>query len=108
MAKTRTVRACAGPASARNSSAELSQRVDPRRKLEVVLGQAALGVRRQSQVDLVPRDRDVRVVVHLLRGRRDAVQEVDRSGEVAELELPRDRVALTLPFRQVVQSPFDL
>src|SRR3954468_20638403 len=102
MANTRTSRACAGPAgpsaaSARSPTAALSQRVDPRRKLEVVLGQAALGVRRERQVDLVPRDRDVGVVVYLLGRRRDPVHEVDRPGEVAELELPRYRVALAPP-----------
>src|SRR3954447_20538756 len=99
-AKTRTVLAlAAGAAKSSNSraSAALSQGVDARRKLEVALGEAALGVGRERVGHLVPRDRDVRVVVHLLRRRRDAVHEVDRPLEVVELELARDRVALARP-----------
>src|SRR5215210_8103013 len=99
MAKTRTSRACAG-ALRRTSRAALSQRVDASRKLEVALRQPALGMCRQRQLDLVPRDRDVRMVVHLLRRRGDPVHEVDRPGEVAELELALDRVAVAAPLRQ--------
>src|SRR3954447_17483384 len=95
MAKTRVVVALApapgGAASSRRSAA-LSQRVDARRKLEVVLREPALGGCREGERDRVPGERYVGVVVHLLRGRRDAVDEVDRSLEVVELELTRDRV----------------
>src|SRR5204862_710672 len=112
IANTRTVRAaCAGAAIARAASrraATLGERVDARGELEVVLRQAALGVRRECEVDRVPRDRDVGVVVHLLRRRRDPVDEVDRPREVAELELPLYRVALAAPLGQPVQPSFDL
>src|SRR4051794_27137512 len=107
IANTRTVRACDGAAAsavsasaasaAAAASSPLLHAVDPLRKLEVILGQAALGVRREGQLDLVPGDRDVGVVVHLLRRRRDPVHEVDRALEVVELELAPDRVARALP-----------
>src|SRR3954447_4922790 len=91
MANTRTVFAWAGAAaSSARASRPLSQRVDARRKLEVVLGQAAFGVGREGERHLVPGDRDVRVVVHLLGRRRDAVHEVDRPLEVVELQLSGD------------------
>ena len=74
----------------------LIQRVDLLRKLEVVLGQATLRVGRDGHRDLVPRDLKVRVVVHLLGHRREAVDEVNRADEVVELELLRDRIARRL------------
>src|SRR3954454_3454718 len=111
MANTRTVFAWAGAARHRSSAASprapLSERVNPSGELEVILGQAALRVGRQGQLDLVPRDRHVRVVVHLLGRRRDPVHEVDRALEVVELELALDRVAVALPAGTVVESCLD-
>src|SRR5437763_5366758 len=100
-AKTRTVRAAAGADTARAASAEaaaqLAQRIDFLRKLEVVLGDPALRVRRQRDGHRVPRDREIRVVVHLLGHRRDPVHEVDRALEVVELELLAEDGAVPLP-----------
>src|SRR5207249_4559682 len=101
--RTRRARASLGIANATVSSpapasaAALRQRVDPRRKLEVALGDPALRVRGERDRDLVPGDRQVRVVVHLLGGLGDPVHEVDRPPEVVELELPPERVAVALP-----------
>src|SRR3954447_21691751 len=103
-AKTRTVLAAgAAKNSDRRASAALSQGVDARRKLEVALGEAALGVGRERERHLVPGDRDVRVVVHLLGRGRDAVHEVDRALEVVELELAGDRVAVARPPLEAVE-----
>src|SRR3954471_20382069 len=108
MANTRTVFACAGPTASRSAATArqnpLRQRIDTRGELEVIVGQAALRVGRQGQLDLVPRDRHVWVVVHLLGGRRDPVHEVDGALEVVELELALDRVAVALPAGTVVES----
>src|SRR3954451_11259889 len=105
MAKTRTWRASALPgiatASADSASAAVARRlsllVDLPRKLEVALGDPALRVRGERYRDLAPRDREVRVVVHLLGGRRDAVHEVDRALEVAVVKLLAQGVAVPLP-----------
>src|SRR5207248_3913675 len=100
-AKTRTVLAVAGAAatSAANAraAAELGQRIDLRRKLEVVLGDPALRVSRQRDGHRIPRDREVRVVVHLLGDGRDPVHEVDGAREVVELELLAEGVPVPLP-----------
>jgi hypothetical protein len=48
------------------------------------------------------------MVVHLLSWRRDPVDEVDRSREVAELELTLDLVAFAPPTREVVEASFYL
>src|SRR3989442_11991235 len=108
-AKTRTVRATAGAAARSTASAtaaaELGQRIDLLRKLEVVLGDPALRVRRQRDGHRVPRDREVGVMVHLLRRRGDPVHEVDRTLEVVELELLAEGGAVPLPALQV-REPF--
>src|SRR4051794_28442736 len=63
--------------------------------VEVRLGQAADVVRREPQLHLVPPvHEDVGVVVGLLGGLRDAVDVGDRPGEVAELQVAHDSVAL--------------
>src|SRR3954468_13252797 len=81
----------------------LSDLVDALRELEIAPGEAAFGVCRDRHLDLVPGDGQVRVMVHLLRLGRDAVHEVHRALEVAELERLLDRVAGALPAVQLAQ-----
>src|SRR4051794_17074048 len=72
--------------------------VDGRRELMVVLGHAALAVRRERQRDVVPAvDEDVGMVVSLLGEVRDAVHEPHRRLEVRELEVANQRVVLVSP-----------
>src|ERR1700730_14983610 len=64
----------------------------PRREAEVRVGEAPLGVREERQAHLVPAVyEDVGVVVGFLGKLRHAVDEVDRGGEVLELQIPHDR-----------------
>src|SRR3954453_3320929 len=77
-------------------------------QLEVVGGQPALRVRRDRDGHLVPGDRQVGVVVHVLGLGREAVHEVHRALEVVELEGAPDRVAVTLPAVQLGQPLLDL
>ncbi len=58
--------------SPRSAAADQATILDLLGQLEVVLGEAALGVGRDRDLDLAPGDRDVRMVVHLLGGRRPA------------------------------------
>src|SRR3954468_9080631 len=83
------------------------ERLDALRQLEVAVREAALGVGRERHVDRVPRDAQVRVVVHFLGRLGDAVHEVDRPLEVVELEAPRDRVSVALPSVQLRQPALD-
>src|SRR4051812_48205223 len=65
---------------------ESLQAVDLVGQRVVVLGHAALAVRRQREADLVPPvDENVRVVVALLGDLGDLVDEGHRTGEVLEL-----------------------
>src|SRR5688500_1343681 len=113
IAKTRTLVFGFGPAAAAvaasaSASSALSQSVELRRKREVVLGDSALGVSRERHADLVPRDRQVGVVVHLLRDRREPIHEVDGADEVRELEFAYERVPLALPAAQLRQLLLNL
>src|SRR4051812_1970528 len=85
------------------SRPRLRQVVDLLRELEVGVRQSALGVRRERAVDRVPRDRQIRVVVHLLRRRGDPVDELDRRLEVLELEPAFDHLAVALPARPLLE-----
>src|SRR5919106_5961088 len=99
----------------RRSSADVAessigsrQAGDATGQLEVVLSQAALGVRGDRDRDLVPRDREVGVMVHVLGIRSQPVDEVHGPLEVVELELPADRVAVPFPAVQPGQPVVDL
>src|SRR5215211_2781249 len=73
--------------------------VDPLGHRAVVVGQLALGVRRQCQPHLVPAvDEDVRVVVGLLGGVGHLVDECHRLGEVLELIVANQRLVLLPPY----------
>src|SRR3712207_3008277 len=112
MAKTRTRLADAAAGSANATAATAtpapSQRADLLRKLAGVFGEAAGGVVRDRDRDLAPRDLEVRVVVHLLRGGREAVHEVDRTLEVPAVEGLRDRAAAPRPAVDPLQPALDL
>ena len=76
-----------------------AERVDAFSHRAVVVGQLALGVRRELQADLVPAvDQDVRVVVVLLGDVRHPVHERDRRHEVLELVVADQRLALLPPY----------
>src|SRR4051794_16759928 len=77
-------------------------------QLEVVLREAALGVARDPDGDLLPRDLEVGVVIHVLRLRRQPVHEVHRALEVVEREGATDRFLLTLPAVEPTQALVDL
>ena len=73
-------------------SSRLEEALDLRREAEVRVGETRLGVRGERQAHFVPAvDEDVRVVVGLLGERCHAVDEVDRGGEVLELQIALDR-----------------
>ena len=69
-------------------------------QLDVELGDAALGVRRQRQVDGAPPDVDVRVVVHLLGVDRECGDCRDRLGEAGELDAAVQTLPVGRPARQ--------
>src|SRR5437867_2896530 len=73
------------------------ERVDLLGELEVVGGQPARRMRCDRHSDLAPGDREVRMVIHVLRRLNHLVDEVDRPDEVRELEGLRDRVPIALP-----------
>src|SRR4051794_1088428 len=82
--------------------------VDLPGQLEVVLREPALGVGGDRDRDLVPRDLEVRVVVHLLGDWGQPVDEVHRALEVVELEHLPDLVALARPTVEVRELPVDI
>src|SRR3954452_2465184 len=93
----------------RRPASAAGQRVDRRRKVEIGLRQAARAVVGHRQPDLVPPvDRDVGVVVGGLRLVGDAVDPGDGGGEVAQLALADDRVALAEAALQRAQALVDL
>ena len=74
------------------------ERVDRRGEREIRLGDAALAVRGQRQAQLVPAvDEDVRMVVGGLGGVAHSVGERHRRGEVGDLDVAHDRVAVLAP-----------
>src|SRR3954454_17215169 len=81
---------------------------DRPRELEVVPGQPALGVCRDLHLDLAPGELEVGVVVHLLGGRRDRVDEVHGAREVAAVELLDDGVAVPAPAVAIGKRLLDL
>ena len=73
------------------------ERFDLLRKLQVVLGDPALGVCREGHLDLAPGDGDVRVVIHLLSRTDERVDELHRADEVAAIEALDDVLATLTP-----------
>src|SRR5205085_7539265 len=98
-AKTRVVGWAARAVAAQHSrtSEALSQVVQRLRKLEVLFRDPVLGVTDQRDAHEVPGDEQIRVMVHLVRNRGQPAHEVDRAGEVVELELAAQRVSILLP-----------
>src|SRR5689334_10918341 len=82
--------------------------LDLLRQLEVVLGETALGVRRERHLDLAPGDREVRVVVHLLGGLDQRVDELDGADEVTAVEALDDVLAALAPAVQPLEPLLDL
>src|SRR5689334_5100615 len=82
--------------------------LDLLRQLEVVLGETALGVRRERHLDLAPGDREVGVVVHLLGGLDERVDELDRADEVPAVEALDDVLAALAPAVQPLEPLLDL
>jgi hypothetical protein len=77
-------------------------------QIEVLLRQAALAVGGQGQLDLVPTDIDVWMVIGLFRDARHFVHEIHRSREVFEFVSALDLRALLFPALNGSQSPFYL
>src|SRR5688500_1162141 len=79
-------------ASVRTAETVSGETIDALGQLEVVGRQAPLRMRRDRHRDGVPRNREVWMVAHLLRGLDDRLGEVNRADEVVLLELLADRV----------------
>jgi hypothetical protein len=94
----------AGAAQKSRTNAQ-SHHVQHHRNLEILFGDAVLGVADQRDAHLAPGDEQVRVVVHLVRDRRQPVDEVDRSREVVEFELAAEAVAVLLPVIPQLAEP---
>jgi hypothetical protein len=84
------------------------QTIDLLRQIEVLLRQPALAVGGQGQLDLVPTDIDVWMVIGLFGHARHFVHEIHRRGEVFEFVSALDLGALFFPACDGSQSPFDL
>src|SRR3954471_15129175 len=78
-------------------SAALSQLVQLLRKLEVLLGDPVLRVADERDARESRRQEDVGIMIQLVGDRRELVHELDRTGEVVELELASEAVAVLLP-----------
>src|SRR3954452_13665835 len=70
------------------------ERVDALGETKVQISETALTVRAEDQAHFVVADIDVRVVLLVLRYFSDAVNEIDRFGEVVELERSFDVLLL--------------
>jgi len=79
--------------------------VDRLRQLDVAFGQALRVVCGERDLHAVPHVGPLGVMVHLLRDQRDLGHEAERLREVAERDLPRDRVArlVEVPVGQPVE-----
>ena len=62
----------------------------------------------KDQADLVIADIDVGMMLLVLSHFGDAVDEIDRLGELVEFESPLDMLLLELPLRDLFQAVFQL
>src|SRR4051812_25117939 len=76
---------------------DLHERVDAVCELEVGGGEASGGMGGDRDLHLAPRDRDVRVMSHLLGRAGDPADELDRTDEVSLVERLGDLIALAAP-----------
>ena len=72
------------------------------RATEAEVGERLRGVCREDQGDLVPTDVDIGMVIGLLGGEGNPVDEAHRLGEVGELEGLRDLLTFDRPRRMSV------
>ena len=100
------VRVGAAVASFGCAMAATPERVDPFRQAEVEIGQATLAVGGKDQADLVIANIDVGMMLLVLGHFGDAVDEIDRFGELVEFESPLDMLLLELPLRDLFRRFF--
>ena len=95
-------RSCAGGTD--GAGLGIHQIADALGHLEVEFGEAALAVGREDDAHFRVADVNVRVVVRLLGKFRDAVHEINRAGEVVELERAFDAVFFEIPFGRSLRA----
>jgi hypothetical protein len=78
--------------------------VDPVRQLEIVLGEATLGMCGENQGHLVPTDIDIWMVIHELGFMPDLIHEVQGRDKVSQLVRRRNRLVSAIGTAPVRKS----